>query len=392
MSRKLLIFIHADLGIGVAKGLVIDAAIGFPQRGHTATLYTSHSNQRHCFDEAHDETLDVHVAGNTIIPPHFLGYFSIPCAILRHVHLTLTLLLTDKIVSKYGYMFIDQLLAAILPLRFFSPTTKILFPCHFPNFLAATRTSLIQSLYRIPFHWFKGFTTGLPDAIVVSWAFTGSVFAMTFLRIRLVPRRCSVCYYCHGFAVQTEEENRSGNRHVFRAHKETEVSTTLGHCRGLRCFARVLENVSYYSNLTIPSEKLGLKSGTSRKFLASLWVPEDTVVLFLLSISVMLKTYLLRTPSLRVYTTAGEHFGIVPLEAVIAGVLVLAHKSGGPLEIIEEGRTDEEWAAVMWMALFELGGGIILEMATRGRERVLELFPKEKMAEKLDDELDEISE
>ncbi|KAG0632769.1 hypothetical protein HOY80DRAFT_1141896 [Tuber brumale] len=331
MSRKLWEFIHADLGIGGAKGLVIDAAAGFPQRGHTATLYTSHSNQRHCFDEAHDETLDVHVAGNTIIPPNLLGYFSIPCAILRHVHLTLTLLLTDEIVSNRNLL-----------LRFFSPTTKILFRCHFPNYLAATRTSFIQSLYRIPLDWFEGFTTGLPDTIVVSWAFTGSVFAMTFQRIRLVPRRFSMCYYCHGFAlkghlqqstVQTEEENRSGNRHVFRAYKETEVSTTLGHRRGLRCFARVSENVTYYSNLTIPFEKLGLKSATSRNFLASLSVPEDTVVLFLLSISVMLKTYLLRTPSLRVYTTAGEHFGIVPLEAVIARVLVLAHKSGGPLEI-----------------------------------------------------------
>jgi alpha-1,3/alpha-1,6-mannosyltransferase len=121
-------------------------------------------------------------------------------------------------------------------------------------------------------------------------------------------------------------------------------------------------------------------------------------VLFLLSIPATLKNYLLRTASLLVYTPAQEHFGIVPLEAMIAGVPVLAHNSGGPLETIEEGRTGwlrpaegVQWAAVMRMALFEMEEGAVLDMATRGRERIIELFSREKMAERLDGEFDEIS-
>ncbi|KAG0640474.1 hypothetical protein HOY80DRAFT_1041746 [Tuber brumale] len=419
MSRKRILFIHPDLGIGGAERLVIDAAVGLQQRAHTVTLYTSHCDQRHCFDEARDGTLDVRVAGNTIIPPNLLGRFNILCAILRQVHLTMTLLLTGE-MSKHDYIFIDQLSAAIPLLRFFSPATKILFYCHFPDYLLAARASFIKSLYRIPFDWFEGFTTGLADTIVVNSAFTRSVFSTAFPRIGLVPR---VVYPCVTTAIASPSKTidndpplPSDGRKVilsinrFERKKNIDLAITSYSLltreqrRRSRLViaggydARVSENVTYHSDLVMLCEKLGLRSATSRNFISSLSVPEDTDVLFLLSIPATLKTYLLGTASLLVYTPAQEHFGIVPLEAMIAGVPVLAHSSGGPLETIEEGKTgwlrpaeDEQWAAVMRMALFELEEGVILEMATRGRERVLELFSREKMAERLDGEFDEIS-
>lgn len=39
------------------------------------------------------------------------------------------------------------------------------------------------------------------------------------------------------------------------------------------------------------------------------------------------------------YTPAGEHFGIVPLEAMAARRPVIAANSGGPLESVAHGRT-----------------------------------------------------
>lgn len=348
-----------------------------------------------------------------------MGRFSILCAILRQLHLSLTLLLTNEI-SKYEYIFIDQLSAAIPLLRFFSPTTKILFYCHFPDYLLATRASFIKSLYRIPFDWFEGFTTGLADTIAVNSAFTKSVFATAFPRIRLVPK---VVYPCVtptitplSKAIDSDPPFPNDGRKIilsinrFERKKNIDLAITsysllirVQRCQSRLVIAggydtRVSENVTYHSDLVTLCEKLGLKSATSRNFISSLSVPEDTDVLFLLSIPATLKAYLLKTTSLLVYTPAQEHFGIVPLEAMIAGVPVLAHNSGGPLETIEEGKTgwlrpaeDEQWTAVMRMALFELEEKAIAEMATHGRERVLELFSKEKMAERLDSEFDEIS-
>ena len=49
-----LVFFHPDLGIGGAERLVIDAAVGLQARGHKITIFTSHCDPGHCFDEARD--------------------------------------------------------------------------------------------------------------------------------------------------------------------------------------------------------------------------------------------------------------------------------------------------------------------------------------------------
>lgn len=69
----------------------------------------------------------------------------------------------------------------------------MLFYCHFPDYLLASRKSLVKSLYRIPFDWVEGFTTGLAGAIVVNSNFTKSVFATAFPKIKQVPH---VVYPC----------------------------------------------------------------------------------------------------------------------------------------------------------------------------------------------------
>jgi alpha-1,3/alpha-1,6-mannosyltransferase len=49
-----IVFFHPDLGIGGAERLVIDAAVGLQNLGHTVTIYTSYCDPTHCFDEARD--------------------------------------------------------------------------------------------------------------------------------------------------------------------------------------------------------------------------------------------------------------------------------------------------------------------------------------------------
>lgn len=53
-KRKSIVFFHPDLGIGGAERLVIDAAVGLQNLGHKVTIFTSHCDSTHCFDEARD--------------------------------------------------------------------------------------------------------------------------------------------------------------------------------------------------------------------------------------------------------------------------------------------------------------------------------------------------
>ncbi|KAL8716784.1 MAG: hypothetical protein Q9225_005922, partial [Loekoesia sp. 1 TL-2023] len=71
--KRNIIFLHPDLGIGGAERLILDSALALQSRGHTITIFTSHRDPTHCFDEARDGTLDVRVRGNTIFPATILG-------------------------------------------------------------------------------------------------------------------------------------------------------------------------------------------------------------------------------------------------------------------------------------------------------------------------------
>lgn len=140
------------------------------------------------------------------------------------------------------------------------------------------------------------------------------------------------------------------------------------------------------------SESLRLKSATTSTLITALNVPPDTEVLFLLSVPNTLKQSLLRSAGLLVYTPSNEHFGIVPLEAMLAGVPVLAADSGGPRETVVEGVTGwlrdperiEEWTRVMEKALYGLSPEERREMSRAGRDRVRANFAVGQMAKRLD--------
>ncbi|KAI5848161.1 hypothetical protein BZA05DRAFT_404618 [Tricharina praecox] len=417
-KRKRILFIHPDLGIGGAERLVVDAAVGLQDRGHSVTVYTSHCDSRHCFDEARNGTLTIRVSGNSIVPRNILGRFNILCAILRQLHLVASLILSNEI-SNYDCLFIDQLSACIPLFYLFAPHIPVLFYCHFPDYLLASRTSLIKSLYRIPFDWIEAVTTGLASTILVNSNFTRGVFSTAFPRIERVPH---VVYPCVDVterkSVLKDDEPSflagdgrkillSINR--FERKKNIEVGIKALAClseeerKRIRLIIaggydpRVHENISYHHELTTLCESYGFKHITCKNFITSLSIPEDTDVLFLLSIPASWKAYLLKASSLLLYTPEREHFGIVPLEALIAELPVLAQNSGGPLETITEGVTGwnrpnnpEKWAEVIRQALFEMSPTEIKAMGRKGRERVIREFSKEKMAERLEAEFDAV--
>ena len=166
---------------------------------------------------------------------------------------------------------------------------------------------------------------------------------------------------------------------------------------------RVTENVSYHKELSALATSLGLNHATSKTIITALDLPSDIQVIFFLSVPNPVKEKLLSSAKLLIYTPRNEHLGIVPLEAMLAGVPVLAANEGGPTETVVDGQTGwlrdvsdvDQWKDVMENVLNgSIGDAALQRMGYQGRQRVKHMFSKEKMASRLDEEikaLDKIS-
>ncbi|KAL5114808.1 Alpha-1,3-mannosyltransferase-like protein [Pleosporales sp. CAS-2024a] len=408
------VFLHPDLGIGGAERLVVDAAVALQARGHKVTIFTSHCDPQHCFDEARDGTLDVRVRGNTVVPASFLGRFAILCAILRQVHLILQIALFTNELEQLTptAFFVDQLSAGIPLLRWLQPRPRVIFYCHFPDKLLAKKGGLLKTLYRGPFDWLESWSTGCSDTIVVNSKFTRTVFAEAFPGLK--HRSPGVVYPCvdtTGPDAVAETKQLWPNKKVLlsinRFEKKKDVALAIKAYAGLSVVERenarlviaggfdprVAENTTTYAELCELADSLQLKHATAKSTDSAQNVPSDVSILFLHSVPGALKATLLATARLLVYTPRNEHFGIVPLEAMLAGTPVLAANEGGPTETVISGQTGwlrdvskvQEWTEVMRIALEDGDGEQRLrEMGKWGRERVVAEFSKDKMGQRLD--------
>ncbi|KAK5955627.1 Alpha-1,3-mannosyltransferase-like protein [Knufia fluminis] len=418
---KNIVFFHPDLGIGGAERLIVDAAVGLQDLGHKVTIFTSHCDPRHCFEEARDGTLDVRVRGNTIFPPTILNRFHILLAILRQIHLVLAIgLFGDELYSlKPDVFVVDQLSACVPLLRWLYPKRqRTLFYCHFPDQLLAKRDDLgllgvLKKFYRLPFDWFEGWSMDASDQIVCNSNFSKSMSQNVFPTLE---RQLGVIYPCVDAKVSEQKDQQKlweGKYKILLSINRFERKKDIG--LAIRAYSRVSdeerkntrlilaggydqrvsENVSYHNELVQMTVEAGLKYATAKTVPTALAIPEEIQVLFLLSIPEAFKATLLENATLLLYTPKNEHFGIVPVEAMKYGVPVLASNTGGPLETILDGKTgwlrdvdkDEEWAYIVRKVLHAFSDTRRTDMSAAAKKRVQENFTKEIMAERFGEEI-----
>ena len=454
--------IHPDLGIGGAERLIIDLALSLQSRGHRVTIYTSHRDPSHCFDEARDGTLDVRVRGNTLFPPHLGGRFHVLMAVLRQLHLTgevlgeisqhnqsttttTTTTTTTKKEKGEGHnededdIFIIDQLAACAPVlktlgEQFARTRgrgrqRILFYCHFPDQLLARRDDgnpvlrLAKGLYRYPFDWFEGWAMSAADKVVANSRFTRGV-VREVLGERVVGD-VRVVYPCvdtkREVAGVAEAEGKEGGElwggkrillSINRFERKKDMALAIRAYHGLGAEKRqgtrlvvaggydnrVQENVHYHKELDDLATSLGLETATSKTVISALSIPDSIDVLFLLSVPTAFRDTLLSQAKLLLYTPVNEHFGIVPVEAMHAGIPVLASNTGGPLETIVEDETGwlrdansvPEWTAVMDKVLYELDQDTLDRMAAAGKSRVEREFSLAAMGTRVEEEVSDM--
>ncbi|KAH8425251.1 GDP-Man:Man(1)GlcNAc(2)-PP-dolichol alpha-1,3-mannosyltransferase [Aspergillus melleus] len=457
------IIIHPDLGIGGAERLIIDVALALQSRGHRVTIYTSHRDTGHCFEEARDGTLDVRVRGNTVFPAHLGGRFHVFMAILRQLHLTGSVLGElaggnirvgggdkdkDEDSDRDTIFIVDQVPACVPFLKTLGPKyqspspsqeqkgakfrQRILFYCHFPDQLLARRNEggsllrLAKLLYRCPFDWFEGWALSASDRVVANSRFTRGVVSEVFGLQSLGDVR--VVYPCvdtdagggangdgDGKGGKGEEKLWGGKKILlsinrFERKKDMALAVRAYHGlgeekrRGTRLVIaggydnRVQENVQYHKELDELATGLGLQTATSKTVISALSIPDSIDVLFLLSVPTAFRDTLLLQSKLLLYTPINEHFGIVPVEAMRAGIPVLASNTGGPLETIVEGETgwlrdakvDADWTAVMDNVLYGMDQTELDRMSAAAKKRVENEFSLTAMGDSLEEEIGEM--
>lgn len=153
-------------------------------------------------------TLDVRVRGHTLFPSSILSRFSILCAILRQVHLILTISFTAELRQLHPNAFIvDQLSAGLPLLRLLYPRTRILFYCHFPDLLLARgRAEWLKRVYRVPFDAVEQWSMGFADAVAVNSGFTKGMVARVWPGLAQV-KELQIVYPCVDVREKRAEED-----------------------------------------------------------------------------------------------------------------------------------------------------------------------------------------
>lgn len=421
MAPKKIAFLHPDLGIGGAERLVVDAAVGLQNLGHTVAIFTSHCDKTHCFEEVSSNVLPVKVYGD-FLPTQVFQKLHILFAIIRQIYLVLRMVISDEI-NDYDYFVVDQLSFAVPLLKFFTfQDCRVLFYCHFPDQLLARKGGLLKKLYRMPFNLVEEWTTGLSDRIVVNSSFTKGIFRDTFTHLSQFDP--AVIYPCVDVesALTLLEADKETDAQLEAFLKGSPYFVSVNRFEraknvelAIRAFAkfkltvpesgpkprlviaggfdpRVNENVDYLAELSKLSESLNLKNFIIRGKL--IVMPPATDVLFLPSVSSSLKNLLIRNAELLLYTPIFEHFGIVPVESMLNKTPVLAVNSGGPLESIVSysgsnileatGYTkpskEAVWAETLTEYYSKLDDKVKVQMGENGRARASDLFSREHMS------------
>ncbi|KAG9390206.1 Glycosyl transferases group 1 [Carpediemonas membranifera] len=386
-------FIHPNLGIGGAERLVVDTALGLHDRGHRVHIYTAHHDASHCFDEVHPETGVIPVSEMFHwFPDSIFGRFRALCVYIRMILVALNLVFFKR--SEYDIFFVDQV-SACIPFLKLAWRSKVVFYGHFPDMLLTDRRTLPKKLYRGVLDKIEEVTTGMADRILVNSKFTEAQFSTQFPRVGAKGRLVIAYPPVHiGSMVgqelfdTAEPENAepssdyqwlSINRYegkkrvdiAIRALAEVKVNDPRTYSRTKLTIAGgyddlVRENRDVYSELCRLAKELGVAEH----------------VQFLRNIGNDEKMKLLREATVLMYTPSGEHFGIVPVEAMASRLPVIAVNNGGPTESIcvERGsetgflvdQTPEAFAeAALSLARTE---GLRDRMGSAGASRVATMF------------------
>ncbi len=390
MSRNLRIaFLHPTLGIGGAERLVVDAAIELQSRGHYVELHVLEQDEQYCFEETRDGSLIVH--------KHFTWVDSSlrrPRAAFTIAKMHLVALSVARTAPAFDVVICD-LVSHVAPLLRLVSRSKILFYCHYPDRLLALRDQgRLYQLYRLPLDWLEALGMRAAHRVVVNSRFTASKLLGILPRARLSPEvlypgvpisltSSTLTLVSPASATTLLTLNRFGAEKnlclaidvmiELREQLPAEQFARLRLVIAGGMDARQAEQVETERDLRLRIHRAGLESQVSLR----------------LNVTDAERRQLLRETFCFLYTPVDEHFGLGPIEAMLAGCPVIGAASGGLLETVLPGTTGflcEPTAKAFAAAAVKLLGSpeLVENMRVAGRRHAATNFSRAAFGDRLD--------
>ena len=314
--------------------------------------------------------------------------------------------------ENYDVIIVDQISYHIPLLKLLFPKAKIVFYCHFPDKLLVrwdSNFSLLKKLYRIPFDYFEEITTGMAHSISVNSGFTKQIFYESFKK--LSNKQVEILYppiNVSSYDVQPSEEELE-KCSFYKRIMDSEFSVvSINRFEKKKNIALLVHSFAKYVKPRFPDALLILAGGYDprvpeniqvldelKQLVAKYNVQENAI--YVPSFNEIERYVLLKYCTVVAYTPQGEHFGIVPVEAMYCGRCVCALRSGGPKESIVHESTgllavmdnlneDEiiENFGLNIVQFFSMSAQERANYGTRSRQRVIDNFTLNSFAHSLD--------
>jgi alpha-1,3/alpha-1,6-mannosyltransferase len=325
-------FVHPELGLGGAERLVVDAALELAHRGHGVTIFTAAHDPARAFPETRE--LDVRVRGG-FLPRRIAGRGQALCTNARSSWAAAALATGAE---RFDVVVLDVVVWPIPVVRALDRRRpRIVYYCHYPDQLLAPAGGRLYRLYRAALDRLELPAMRAADAIVVNSRFTADALARLGGTAEVVYPGVDVARYA-GLAELAGDEDTILVVSRFDERKNLPLAVEMMaqlRARAPEAFARLRlviaggfdparpASVELVGDLRARVQALDLDGKVELCF-----SPPDSERLALLARSLCV-----------VHTALGEHFGIVPIEAMAAARPVIAAADAGPLETVVDGET-----------------------------------------------------